>query len=50
MSKTPMTPKAAARITIATVKSGGYLGKGTFPQRAISAAVKNTVAAQVGKK
>ncbi|MFH5880862.1 hypothetical protein [Liberiplasma polymorphum] len=41
MSKTKMTPKAAARIQSATAKkSGGKTTKGSFASRAQSAASK----------
>ena len=43
MAKTPMTPKAAARIQSATAKSnGGKVSKGSFASRAQNAAAKNS--------
>lgn len=42
-SKTPMTPKAAARIQGAVAKqNGGQVAKGSFAAKAASAAAKNT--------
>ena len=42
-SKTPMTPKAAARIQGAVAKqNGGQVSKGSFAAKAASAAAKNS--------
>ena len=43
MAKTPMTPKAAAKIQSATAKAnGGSVPKGSFAARAQRAAAKNS--------
>lgn len=43
MSKTPMTPAAAARIQAANAKQNeGQTPKGSFPAKAQKAAAKNT--------
>ncbi len=50
MSKTAMTPQAAARIQSATAKSQGQVNRGDFAGRAQAAAAKNTAPAQTAKK
>jgi len=40
--QTQMTTSAAARIQSGTAKNGGNTGKGSFPERAQSAAAKNS--------
>ena len=43
-SKTPMTPKAAARIhSVAAKQNGGNVPKGSFAAKAASAAAKNAL-------
>ncbi|MEZ8185573.1 hypothetical protein ACED29_07080 [Shewanella sp. 5S214] len=48
-NKTPMTPKAAARIQSTTAKqNGGTVAKGSFAAKATSAAAKNSVSGKQG--
>jgi len=49
MSKTPMTPQAAARIQAATAKTQGQVNKGSFAATAQSAAAKNAASTKLGK-
>ena len=43
-----MSSQAAARIQSGTAKSGGNVGKGSFPARALSAAAKTSASSAQG--